>query len=237
MPLTIPTAYVHRTDAMRQILKLLQHNERYVDGCFDLRFAPVEAAKHEAYGAFIEEMTRYRRKKNGIANVRAVYLLDNLRVFYWLFVSEGDGLVAEIESLKNTTNKKDRVQFAGYEALRLPRQGEEGSPWTWQFRADRYNRLEEEITEAVRQKDFETIRQWSYSLKRAPSFAGVRKQAYKLAKKAEAEWQRSASGAFPSGSFAMGWQGRFKEAKQVPLYKSQIRKHLDATSVGVNADG
>lgn len=233
MSLHIPNAYVHRTDAMRQILKLLQHNQAYINGKFSLRFAPVIAAKHEAYGAFVDDVSRYRWKKNGIASVRAVYLIDEGRAFYWLFVSEGQGLVGEIEEMKETTNKHTRVEFAGYEAVRMPRKGEDGSPWTWQLTAERYQRLKDDIQEAIRTKDYEAMHQWMHSLRRAPSFAGVRRQAYALAKGAEADWKRVAKGPFPTVSFAMGWQGRYKVAKQVPLYKSSLGKHLKSTqSIG-----
>lgn len=233
MSLHIPNAYVHRTDAMRQILKLLRHNENYISGKTDLRYAPVIAAKHESYGAFVDEMSRYRWKKKGIASVRTVYLIDEDRFFYWVFVSKGQGLVCELEELKSTINKHTRVEFAGYEAVRMPRKGEEGSPWTWQFTAERYKRLKDDIQEVIRVKDFEKIHQWMHSLRRAPSFAGVRRQAYALAKGAEGEWKRSAKGPFPTVSFAMGWQGKYKVAKQVPLYKSSLGKHLKSTqSIG-----
>lgn len=78
--LNIPDAFIHRTDAMRQIIRLLQSNPYYCRGQFDLRDAPLYAAKHEAYGAFVDEMTRYRWKKKGVACVQAVYLIDDARV-------------------------------------------------------------------------------------------------------------------------------------------------------------
>lgn len=228
MSLYIPNAYIHRIDAMRQIIRLLQNNPLFMRGQFDLKLAPVFAAKHESYGAFIDDITRYRWKKKGIASVQAVYLLDKERVFYWLFVSEGAGLIHQCETLISTTNKKNRVRFAGYEAVRSTRKGEEGLSWTWQFSSEKYQELERIVTEAIRHKDFSAIRQWDYSLRRAPSFAGVRKQAYKLAKTAENEWKRTARGAYPVSDFFIGWQGQFKEAKQVPLYKSSLGKHITA---------
>lgn|SRR5690554_2347319 len=230
MSLYIPSAFVYRTDAMRQIIRLLQSNSFYTQGKFELKHAPIFAAQHEAYGAFIDEQTRYRWRKKGIASVQAVYLLDkeNERVFYWIFVSEGVGLVHDFEQLKPTTGKKTRVRFAGYEAVRVTKKNEDGLTWTWQLTTDKLKELEDNITIAIRHKDFETIRQWGYSLKRSMGFSGVRKQAYKLAKNAENEWKRTARGKFPAGDFFIGWLGQFKKAKLAPLYKSSLGKHISA---------
>lgn len=234
---TAPPAHTHRVDAMRQILTLLSRgNTRYAHGRFPIREAPIWAARHDAFGAFIDEQTRYRWKKQGVATVRAIYLLDDerKRIFYWLLVSEGMGLVTEMEKLIDATGSY-RLTFAGYECLRLPRKGEDGNPWTWQLTSARYAALKDSIRTAIRHKDFEKIRQWSHSLKRSPGFAGVRIHAYKLAKGAEVEWKRSAKGSFPGGSFAMGWQGRFKKARTVPLFNLKPLTHLKATAVAVDA--
>lgn len=228
-----PPAYTHRVDAMRQILSLLARgNTRFVAGKCPLRAAPVHAAKHAAYGAFLDEQTRYRYKKKGLASVRAVYLLDesNQRVFWWLFVSDGEGLIKEMEDVKNALNKNTRVLIAGYECLRMPRKGTDGSPWTWQISTEKYTRLEGEIVKAIRTKDFRAMRQWNYSLRRSPSFAGVRRQCYRLAARADAEWKRGAKGKSPLLKFAMGWQGRYKKARTVQLFNPNPLRHLKATA-------
>lgn len=219
--------YLYRTDAMRQIILLLSRgNHRYVSGRESLKNAPLLVAKHTAYGAFYSDQKRWRNRKKGIAGVHVIYLLDeeNERFFWWLLVGEGDGLVVDNEKLSDANKRKDRISFAGYECVKVPKKKPKVEPekrrkstsqtrWTWQISKEKYEEIEAEIITAIRKKDFSAMRQWDYSLRRMPSFSGVRKQAYKLAGRAKGEWQRSARGPYPLPDFAIGWQGRYKKAK------------------------
>lgn len=221
--------YVHKTDAMRRLVYLVSHGyARYTSGT-------VSAAKAEGltlkfsdrYGIERTSQQRFRAKAKGQANAFLVLWAESKEVVYWwLLATPGDGLITQLEELKDVTDKRSRITLTGYELVQMPRKGRLAD-WTWRMTADNREAWQERLKTAVRNGNDELIRQALHSLRRVPAFAESRREAFSLLRLAEVEWQRVQSGEWPYGKAYIGWFGRFQKGDTLPLdaFSKRRSKH------------
>ena len=82
---------------------------------------------------------------------------------------------------------------------------------------------EERLKTAVRSQNDELLRQALYSLRRVPGFREIRREAFRLAKLAKAEWTRHRTGDFPHPDVFIGFLGKFKVAETLSTEKPRFK--------------
>lgn len=215
--------FKHKTDFMRQLMNSVSKGYFfYTSGNIDpKKFESLHYKFCDRYQIDRNTQQRYRAKLKGICNSKLIAWLDGDSVQWVLLVTDGEGLVGQLESLSDVRNKKSRLTVDAYELVKEPRKGQEAA-WTWRMCANAYREWEERIKTSIRQKNEDRIRQALWSLKRIPGFRSVRQQAFKLLSMAKGEWKRSMRSEWPHGDIFIGWQGRFKKPALISL--EEIKK-------------
>ena len=207
--------FIYKTDAMRRILQLVSRGyTRYTTGQSHPKKLQSMIYKFEdRYGINRTTQQRYRAKVKGEANAQLVLWLSSDDVVeWWLLVTSGEGVVKDLETLLNTTQRSERIEVTGYSLSKRPRK-ESGSAWTWRMTDDNYTAWQERLRTAVVSKNDELIRQAMFSLKRTPAFSGSRKQAFALFRYAKAHWKKINGSEWPYEDIYIGWFGKFQKAK------------------------
>ena len=136
-------------------------------------------------------------------------------VLWLLLVTEGGGIVRQLESLRDCREKKSRIGLTGYELVKTPRKGEGASAqWTWRIDSENYAAWEERLKTAVRKwhpHNDDLIKQALWSLRRVPGFSESRHQAFALEKFAQGQWKRTQRGDWPFEGVFIGWLGRYQK--------------------------
>jgi hypothetical protein len=222
--------YTHKTDAMRQLINLVSrgHN-RYITGTVTTEFPKPETLTEKfarVYNTDRTHMQRVRAKARGETNTHLILWLESPeQLRWWLVTTAGAGVICELETLKDATAKKTRLELTGYELVQTPREGKLAQ-WTWRMTSDTYEAWQERLKAAIRHFSDDGLRQAIYSLKHVPAFSDARKQAFSLAKQAQGEWKRSKNTDWPYGDTYIGWFGRFKKAETLSVteLRSQLRR-------------
>jgi hypothetical protein len=212
-------AFTHKTDAMRALLNHVSRGySRWVGGTVPVgKVLPMTLKFSDRYEIDRTPQMRWRAKKRGEANAQLVLWTESKEdVRWWLVVSPGTGLVTTMESLMDATDKRTRVSLTGYEMVQTPRKNRQAQ-WTWRMTADLVEDWEARLKEAIRRKNDGDLRQSLHSLVRVPGFSQARRQAFKLAHFAQAEWRRARREPWPYGDQYVGWLGRFKTGEKLEI--------------------
>lgn len=160
---------------------------------------------------------RSYRKDNGKANTALVFHQtdDSQMLTFWLFATEGEGMVFELEDMKDSRKKSSRISIANgdYELLRLPRPNDKAR-WTWLVTQEKYNDLLLEIKLAIRHKKDKTLRQLHFKIVRIYGFSGMRKQGFALLSYMKKEWIRTRKEEFPFSDSYIGYLKIAKKGKE-----------------------
>ena len=191
--------YKNKTDLMKSIIRLVGggYYYQFTQGEVPIKKAQALTLKFsDRYQTNLTAQQRYRRKKKKQANSFLLMCPDHERpIFHWfLLVTEGEGLVHQMESLQDVRAKKShqRLHLTGYELVKTPRKGKNAKPlWTWRMSNENFEAWQERLRSVIRGKRDEGLRQAWYSLRRVPGFSECRKQAYQLARYAQDEWRRT----------------------------------------------
>jgi hypothetical protein len=234
-----PEILLHKTDALRRLLHLVSHGyTRYTAGQVDPKKAEALALKFaDRYAVTATEMQRYRRKQAGQANAALVLFGSGKGtelLAWWLLVTPGEGLVAQLETLRDATAKGQRIIWPGgdYELVKTPRKALEAS-WTWRMTPATVEAWEERIKTAIRTHNDEALRQALHSLRRVPGFRDTRAQAFALAKLIKKEWSRR--GDFLYADVFVGFLGRYTKAER-RLVADVARKARRASKAKLSHD-
>lgn len=209
---------VFKTDLMTKLQHLVSHAyTRYVFGTISPQKMEALICKFvDRYDVFRTDQQRWRCKKKGMANCKLVLWQPekNGVVFWWLLVTEGDGLVVQLEQLNDATHKRQRITLHenDYELVKTPRKDAKAQ-WSWRMTKPCFESWEERVQTVVRHHDDMALRQCLDSLRRVPGFHESRQQAFILAKRIKNEWLRSCRGEFPYPDVFVGFVGRRKIAK------------------------
>lgn len=201
--------FTYKVDAMRSLQLLVSRGEylRYTSGIIPkAKLKSMIFKMEDRYRINATKQMRYRAKQRGEANSKIVLWQDGDDMHFWLMVTNGTGAVSDLEPLKDTTNKRTRIEITGYELIRVKK---EKTTWTWRLSQDNYSTFEERIKIACRHKNSQQIEQCFYSLQHMPVFAEMRKQCFKLFKLLQAEYLRSHKAPYPK-TLVKGFYGRFK---------------------------
>jgi hypothetical protein len=150
---------------------------RFVTGFVNPKNAKKLVCKFEdRYGISLTKQQRWYRKKKGEAQTKLFLLQkkNSEQIQYFLLVSDGDGLVVDLEKLSSFTSKKSRLMLDGFEFLRLNNQGRES--WTWRLTKEKKLELKERIRKSVTQKRDKEIEQIVFELRIIPPFPECRQQ-------------------------------------------------------------
>lgn len=210
--------HIYKTGAMRELQQFLARGYVwYVSGTVEPHRLHVMVCKFlDRYEIDRSKNRRYSAKKRGESNCHLVSWLDreNHIVRWWLVVTEGYGLVTEMENLVDATSPKSRLTLTGYEMVKLPRKGQKAT-WTWRMTKDTYSSWSGKVRSAFRNNNTAKQKQILYSLPRSPGFYGARQQVWDLIQQARADWKRAQSMEWPYGRIMIPWEGRYRTAAQL----------------------
>ena len=226
-PLT-PWLHPSKTECMRRLLHLVSHGSvRWTSGQVPRAKAEALVLKFtDRYRIDASPDLRWRMKRRGEAAAALVVMEGSTPdepLSWWLLVTPGDGPVTQLEQLRDSRRKGQRLEVTGYELVQTPRKGEKAA-WTWRMTAETVEAWEERIRTAVRHRSEDQIRQALYSLRHVPGFHEIRAQAYRLGYQARAEWARSQRDPWPYPELYIGWVGRFRTPKGAPVREAVQRR-------------
>lgn len=210
--------FKHKTDYMREVVRLVAHGYHwYTSGTTDPKKLSALMLKFDdRYSINATPQQRYRRKAKGECNAHFLVWQDDTGSVLWLLlVTEGEGVVRQLEDLRDCREKKTRIGLTGYELVKTPRKGEGASAqWTWRIDSENYAAWEERLKTAVRKwhpHNDDLIKQALWSLRRVPGFSESRHQAFALEKFAQGQWKRTQRGDWPFEGVFIGWLGRYQK--------------------------
>jgi hypothetical protein len=211
---------------MKRILHLVSHGYQYFTAG-EVPTKKIESVFYkfqDRYQTDRSSQQRWRSKQKNISNCELVLLAGDPCQF-WLLATKGEGLVFDLEQMKDTTSKRSRIEISGYELVKTPRANRPAA-WTWRMTEDTFQGWRERIKTAVRHKNTDLMAQSVYSLKRVPGFNQSRAQAYALHKLMLAEWKRHGSGEPPfDQKIFVSFVGKHQTAEQIEVKKllSQVK--------------
>ena len=210
--------FKHKTDFMREVVRLVAHGYHYwTTGTTDpKKLSGLMLKFDDRYAINATPQQRYRRKSKGDNNSQLLVWQDETGAVIWLLlVTEGEGVVRQLEALKDCREKKTRIGLTGYELVKTPRKGEGATAqWTWRIDSENYAAWEERLKTAVRKwhpHNDDLIKQALWSLRRVPGFSESRHQAFALEKFAQGQWKRAQRGEWPFDGIFIGWLGRYQK--------------------------
>lgn len=210
--------FKHKTDFMREVVRLVAHGYHYwTGGTTDPKKLSALILKFDdRYAINATAQQRYRRKSKGDSNTQLLVWQDETGAVIWLLlVTEGEGVVRQLEALNDCREKKTRIGLTGYELVKTPRKGEGATAqWTWRIDSENYKAWEERLKTAVRKwhpHNDDLLKQALWSLRRVPGFSESRRQAFALEQFAHGQWKRTQRGEWPFEGLFIGWLGRYQK--------------------------
>lgn len=221
----------NKSAALRLLLELVQRGStRWTAGTVHFAKAEALAVKFAArYGTRLTPTQRSRRKAQGSANAVLVMYpagAQNPLILWWLLVSPGTGLVADVEQLQDCYQARQELVFPDADGCpqyvldhtqRLRVQGG-GRRWTWSMTAERLEAHRLRLQELVRlhgtsAQRIDDLQAHVDALVRMPMFHGVREQVKGLVFEA-----RRVSA--PSLAAKVRWPGQLPiMTKRLPVYR------------------
>lgn len=199
-------------------MRLVAHGYHYwTIGTTDpKKFSGLMLKFDDRYSINATPQQRYRRKSKGDSNTQFLAWQDETGAVIWLLlVTEGEGVVRQLEALKDCRERKTRIGLTGYELVKTPRKGEGATAqWTWRIDSENYAAWEERLKTAVRKwhpHNDDLLKQALWSLRRIPGFSESRRQAFALEQFAQGQWKRTQRGEWPFEGLFIGWLGRYQK--------------------------
>lgn len=209
---------------MREIVRLVAHGYHwYTTGTTDpKKLSGLMLKFDDRYAINATPQQRYRRKSKGDSNTQFLAWQDETGAVIWLLlVTEGEGVVRQLEALKDCRERKTRIGLTGYELLKTPRKGEGATAqWTWRIDSENFKAWEERLKTAVRKwhpHNDDLLKQALWSLRRIPGFSESRRQAFALEQFAQGQWKRTQRGEWPFERLFIGWLGRYQKPTLIDL--------------------
>ena len=216
--------FKHKTDFMREVVRLVAHGYHwYTTGTTDpKKLSGLMLKFDDRYAINATPQQRYRRKSKGDSNTQFLAWQDETGAVIWLLlVTEGEGVVRQLEALKDCRERKTRIGLTGYELLKTPRKGEGATAqWTWRIDSENFKAWEERLKTAVRKwhpHNDDLLKQALWSLRRIPGFSEARRQGFALESYAKAQWKRVQRGEWPFEGVFIAWLGRYQKPTLVDL--------------------
>lgn len=212
--------FKHKTSAMQKISNAVSRGaHRYIQGSISkTKFQTLYWKFVDRYEIERSSQQRWRKSKSGFANSELIawlHPIDKSKIEFALLVTDGEGVVCDLEQLKDCRKKKERIVLEpGYELICLARKGM--SPgWTWRMQKSHKDDVFTSVQYFVRKRDLMKIRQTLYRLRRIPPFRALRRDAYDIQNMMLKEWKRTQRGEFPYPKVKMPFLGRFKTSETI----------------------
>ncbi len=216
----MPRIFVNKSDTMTHLIRMVKNEYYfYTQGvCTPIQARKLAYKFQDRYDISRPSYTRIRRKKNGVSNAFMVIWKDSKsRVYWWLFATEGEGFIHDLEQLKDLRKKHERITLTGYELVLTPRNNH-APQWGWCMETSTIEAWKYRITKAIRHKNENELRQAIFSLRRVPGFSEIRKKGLALFGFAKSEYDRVyKDNQWPFGNPFIGWRGKWKKAKMIEL--------------------
>lgn len=217
MNTTFEPPYLHKTDAMRQIISLVGKGYYYYTKGVVTKEKLLDFLNkmHTNYGVYRTSQQRWRAKAKGDSSTKIICWTkeEKNEVFWMLLATDGGGNIKNKENLTDVRDKKNRLTVTGYELVQLPRPGKEPC-WTFRMTQETKQMFYDDIYKAITRRQEKKIRQLVYSLLKAPGFRGVRNDVYAIKDYGDSIWVRVRNKNEPSPfkTFFKGFLGRYKVA-------------------------
>ena len=115
-------------------------------------------------------------------------------VVFALLLTPGQHAARQLEKLRDSGERNDRITLGDYELVQRPREGRASPAWTWRLTDEAYQGWRARVLEVVRTGNDYVVRQLIDDIMATPGFAGVREQVKKLKALLRAEWARRRGG-------------------------------------------
>ncbi len=165
-----------------------------------------------AHPLFDDRLKAFRSREQGLPTGRLL-MYQNLKapeVIHWIVLIHGKtDQLAPGEKWRHAEDPHSRVQFTGYELLRVTKEGAKKPSWTWRYNATRYSDLRDAMVMAIRSRRDQDLKLLIESIFGTMGFSGSREQAKALAKLMKEEWKkRRPDEVMPETPGGIGWVRR-----------------------------
>lgn len=158
---------------------------------------------------FNDRLKAFRAREKGEPTGRLL-LYQNQKhpeKIHWFLLIHGttDQLPAG-EKWQHAEDPHHRIQFTGYELVRVTKEGASKPVWTWKYSQEKFQELRDYMVMAIRSRRDQDLKVLAESLFGTMGFSGSREQAKSLTKLAKDEWKRRRPGeTMPDMPLGFGW--------------------------------
>jgi hypothetical protein len=158
---------------------------------------------------FNDRLKAFRAREKGEPTGRLL-LYQNQKhpeKIHWFLLIHGttDQLPAG-EKWQHAEDPHHRIQFTGYELVRVTKEGASKPAWTWKYSQEKFQELRDYMVMAIRSRRDQDLKVLAESLFGTMGFSGSREQAKSLTKLAKDEWKRRRPGeTMPDMPLGFGW--------------------------------
>jgi hypothetical protein len=142
---------------------------------------------------FDDRLKAFRAREQGFPTGRLL-LYQNPKApekIHWFLLIHGNkDQLPPGEKWLHAEDPHSRIQFSGYELIRVTKEGSKKPSWTWRYSQDRFQDLRDSIVLAIRSNRDQDLKQLIESLFGTMGFSGSREQAKSLIKIIKDEWKR-----------------------------------------------
>lgn len=131
------------------------------------------------------------------------------KIHWFLLIHGRKDQLTPGESWRHAEDPRSRIQFTGYELVRVTKEGLKKPVWTWRYADHRYQDIRDLMVHAIRSRRDDELKKQIESIFGTMGFAGSREQAKKLAVLMREEWQKRRPGeTMPETPKQIGWVRR-----------------------------
>lgn len=158
---------------------------------------------------FNDRLKAFRTREKGLPTGRLMMYqnLNEPEKIHWIvLVHAKTDQLAPGEKWRHAEDPHARVQFTGYELLRVTKEGASKPAWTWRYNPTRYADLRDAMAMAIRSRRDQDVKVLIESIFGTMGFSGSREQAKALAKLMKEEWAKRRPGdEMPEVPKGIGW--------------------------------
>ena len=110
------------------------------------------------------------------------------------------------EKWRHAEDPRSRIQFTGYELLRVTKEGLKKPAWTWRYSTQRYQDIRDSMVQAIRSRRDQDLKRLIETIFGTMGFSGSREQAKDLDTLMKSEWKLRRPGEeMPETPKGIGW--------------------------------
>lgn len=128
------------------------------------------------------------------------------KIHWFLLIHGTTAQLPAGEKWLHAEDQHHRIQFTGYELVRVTKEGLSKPSWTWKYSQNRFQDLRDSMVQAIRSRRDQDLKNLAESLFGTMGFSGSREQAKSLNKLAKDEWKkRRPNEVMPEMPLGFGW--------------------------------